>query len=64
MADQDILEGFAEEERAFVEGLISNNQVLITDNDMAELPAGVTHILLKRAGKKSKLIRKRFFGHK
>ena len=64
MAEEDILEGFTEEERAFIEDLISNNQVLITDNEMAELPAGVTHILLKRPGTKSKLIRKRFFGHR
>lgn len=62
MADQDIFDGFNKEERLFIESLIANDQVLITDNENAQLPPGMTHLLIVRSGEKSQLIRRRFHG--
>jgi len=53
------LRSFNEEERKFIKELSANGQLLVSDDPEAELPPGVTHILLVQRGKKTRLIRRR-----
>ena len=46
-------------EETFIRTLRANGQLLETDDENAQLPPGVTHILLIKPGQKPKLIRKR-----
>jgi len=55
--DQD---NFTAEEKAFIETLRANGNLLETTDENAPLPKGVTHILLRKPGEKPRLIRKRF----
>lgn len=45
--------------KELIESLRAHGQLLETSDINAELPAGVTHILLKKEDEKPKLIRKR-----
>lgn len=52
--------GTEEEEERFLFTLRARGQVLETTDENVDVPAGVTHILLKEEGKEPRLIRKRF----
>ena len=55
----ELLKYFSPEERHYIRTLNENGQLLVTDDENAMLPSGVSHILLTSVIP-PKLIRKRF----
>ena len=54
------LTNFSDEERKFIETLDAQGKLKVTDDENAELPRGITHVLLIERGRTPRLIRKRF----